>query len=69
MRKYGITKTTVAGALMALIGLCDYLSKDQFVMGYPKATAAILTTSGIIVVILRVFTSLPILETEDTNAK
>lgn len=69
MRKYGITKTTVVGGIMFVIGLCDYLSKDDFFAQYPKATATALAVSGTLMIVLRVVTTLPLFGEGDSNAK
>lgn len=57
LRKFGITKTTVAAGLTFLYGLLNYLGADPFLAQYSDQ---IIMAAGVVFGVLRFLTTTPV---------
>jgi hypothetical protein len=66
MRKYGITKTTIAAALTFTYGLLNYLGADPFLAQYSDQ---IIMAAGVVFGVLRFLTTTPVFGMESQGGK
>ena len=56
------SKTLILGWLTFITGLLGYLVADQWIAQYPEVTAVLLSVLGVLQVVLRWLTKLPLSE-------
>lgn len=60
------SKTFWLGLLGTIAGTLEYLGGSQFVQQYPQVAAGIMTVVGVLTIILRIFTTVPVSLTAQT---
>lgn len=62
IRKLLKSKTIVINSLIVLTGVLGYLEGHEIIAKYPEIVSALVTASGVVGVILRLVTTVPIWE-------
>lgn len=62
LTKLAKSKTIIVNVLLVAAGVLGYLSGDQVIAQHPEWAAAFVSAAGVVNVILRVVTKLPISE-------
>lgn len=62
LRQLSRSKTVLVGILTTLAGVLAYLAGDDFISQYPQTVAIVIAVKGVVDVVLRFLTSLPVME-------